>query len=70
MESIVEGLLYDFGQMTLPLDNVDKEYLEKPKKFIKLLSACRLDDKIKGARRTEQLIKALDKYCKENGKID
>lgn len=40
--------------------------IEKPKKFIKLLSACRLDDKIKGARRTEQLIKALDKYCKEN----
>ena len=33
IQLLVEGLLYDFGQMTLPLDNVDKEYLEKPKKF-------------------------------------
>ena len=29
----VEGLLYDFGQLTLPFDNVDKEYLQKPRKF-------------------------------------
>ena len=30
---MVEGLLYDFGQMTLPFDNVDKEDLKKPKKL-------------------------------------
>ena len=33
IQLLVEGLLYDFGQMTLPFDNVDKEYLVKPKKF-------------------------------------
>lgn len=33
IQLLVESLLYDFGQMTLPLDNVDKEYLEEPKRF-------------------------------------
>ena len=33
IQVLVEGLLYDFGQLTLPLDNVDEEYLNKPKKF-------------------------------------
>ena len=33
IQLLVEGLLYDFGQLTLPLDHVDKEYLSKPKKF-------------------------------------
>ena len=33
IQLLVEGLLYDFGQMTLPFDNVDKEDLEQPKKF-------------------------------------
>ena len=33
IQLLVESLLYDFGQMTLPLDNVDKEYLNEPKKF-------------------------------------
>ena len=33
IQLLVEGLLYDFGQLTLPLDNVDEEYLTKPKKF-------------------------------------
>ncbi|MCI8272725.1 MAG: magnesium-translocating P-type ATPase [Clostridia bacterium] len=33
IQLLVEGLLYDFGQLTLPLDNVDEEYLDKPKKF-------------------------------------
>lgn len=33
IQLLVEGLLYDFGQMTLPFDNVDKESLEKPKSF-------------------------------------
>src|SRR5699024_599492 len=28
-----EGLLYDFGQMTLPFDTVDKEIVQKPKKL-------------------------------------
>ena len=33
IQLLVEGLLYDFGQMTLPFDNVDKEALQKPKKL-------------------------------------
>lgn len=33
IQLLVEGLLYDFGQLTLPFDNVDKEDLEKPKKL-------------------------------------
>ena len=33
IQLLVEGLLYDFGQLTLPFDHVDKESLQKPKKF-------------------------------------
>ena len=33
IQLLVEGLLYDFGQLTLPFDNVDEEDLEKPRKF-------------------------------------
>lgn len=33
IQLLVESLLYDLGQLTLPLDNVDKEYLKSPKQF-------------------------------------
>ena len=33
IQLLVESLLYDFGQMTIPFDNVDKEYLEQPKRL-------------------------------------
>lgn len=33
IQLLVEGLLYDFGQLTLPFDNVDSEYLKKPRQF-------------------------------------
>ena len=33
IQLLVESLLYDFGQMTLPFDNVDKELIKSPKKF-------------------------------------
>ncbi len=33
IQLLVEGLLYDFGQLTLPFDNVDEEFIEKPKKL-------------------------------------
>ena len=33
IQLLVESLLYDLGQLTLPLDNVDEEYLNKPKQF-------------------------------------
>ena len=33
IQLLVESLLYDFGQMTLPFDNVDEELIKSPKKF-------------------------------------
>lgn len=39
------------------------ETVKKPKI---ILTACRLNDKVKGGERTTRLIEALDKYCKEN----
>ena len=33
IQLLMESLLYDFGQMTIPFDNVDKEYLNEPKKL-------------------------------------
>ena len=33
IQLLVEGLLYDFGQLTLPFDNVDEEYLKKPRRI-------------------------------------
>ena len=31
IQLLVQSLLYDIGQLTIPFDNVDKEYLNKPK---------------------------------------
>ena len=33
IQLLVQSLLYDLGQLTLPFDNVDVEYLQKPKKW-------------------------------------
>ena len=33
IQLLVEGLLYDIGQFTLPFDNVDEEIIRKPKKL-------------------------------------
>lgn len=33
IQLLVQSLLYDFGQLTLPFDNVDEEYLQKPRKW-------------------------------------
>ena len=40
--------------------------LEKVNKPKILVSACRLDDKVKGGERTLKLIKELDNYCREH----
>jgi len=42
--------------------------LEKPDKVIRLVSACRLEDRTKGGARTLKLIDALDKYCEKTGR--
>ena len=33
IQLLVEGLIYDLGQLTLPFDNVDDEHLDKPKNW-------------------------------------
>ena len=33
IQLLVQSLLYDIGQLSLPYDNVDKEYLRKPRKW-------------------------------------
>ncbi len=33
IQLLVQSLLYDIGQLSLPYDNVDKEYLQKPKRW-------------------------------------
>lgn len=40
--------------------------LEPKKKVLRLISACRLDDEVKGGKRTQILIDALDRYCEEH----
>ena len=40
--------------------------LEKVNKPKVLVSACRLDDKVKGGERTLKLVEALDNYCREH----
>ena len=42
--------------------------LEEPDKIVRIISACRLEDKTKGGERTLKLIEALDKYCDKTGK--
>ncbi|MEI3394582.1 MAG: cation transporting ATPase C-terminal domain-containing protein [Clostridia bacterium] len=33
IQLLVQSLLYDFGQLTLPFDNVDEYYLKEPKRW-------------------------------------
>ena len=42
--------------------------LEPVKKVPIIVSACRLDDVVKGGARTQCLIKALDRYCEANNR--
>ena len=43
IQLLVEGLLYDFGQMTIPFDNVDKELIKKPKKLNNIIAPFVID---------------------------
>lgn len=42
--------------------------LEPKEKVLRIVSATRLDDSVKGGKRTLQLIEALDRYCERTGK--
>lgn len=41
--------------------------LEKTDKVLRIVSACRLEDKTKGGERTLKLIESLDRYCEKTG---
>lgn len=42
--------------------------LEPKEKVLRIVSACRLEDKTKGGDRTRKLIEALDRYCEKSGR--
>lgn len=56
------------GKKIEPMTVYNPLTLEKPDKVIHLISACRLDDKVKGGQRTLKLIKALDDYCEKHNR--
>lgn len=64
--------LKEYGEklgMNIKVDTIyDPLTLEEVSKVPIIVSACRLDDEVKGGKRTQKLIKALDKYCEENGR--
>lgn len=42
--------------------------IEEKKKVLMIVSACRLDDEVKGGKRTLKLIEALDRYCEAHNR--
>lgn len=56
------------GRKIKPIRVYNPLTLEKPDKVVRIISACRLDDKVKGGGRTLKLIEALDNYCEKTGK--
>lgn len=62
--------LNEYGKLLGKTLNTKKCYnpltLEKVKKPKIIVSACRLDDEVKGGKRTLELIKELDDYCYKN----
>lgn len=58
----------DFGVDLPIIQCYNPIQLEKPDKILRIVSACRLEDKTKGGERTKKLIEALDKYCEKTGR--
>lgn len=58
----------DFGVDVPIIQCYNPLTLEPADKVLKIISACRLDDKTKGGDRTLKLIEALDNYCGKTGK--
>lgn len=67
-ESRIKKQEEDFGVDLPIIQCYNPIKLEKPNKVLKIVSACRLDDKTKGGNRTRMLIDALDRYCAATGK--
>ena len=58
----------DFGVSLPIIQCYNPLQLEPQEKVLKIVSACRLDDKTKGGNRTRKLVEALDRYCEKSGK--
>lgn len=56
------------GMKIKPIKCYNPLTLEPKTKVPILVSACRLDDAVKGGARTLKLIQALDKYCEKNNR--
>lgn len=56
------------GRQIEPVKCYNPLTLEKPNKVVRIISACRLDDKVKGGERTIKLIQALDKISEQTGR--
>ena len=63
--------LEEYGRilgMDIKVETMYDPLMLEPKEDVKVLvSACRLDDEVKGGKRTVRLIEALDRYCEEHG---
>ena len=63
---MVEKYCEELGINIKPEKCINPLTLEKQKKVKIIVSACRLNDEVKGGVRTQKLIKALDKYCEKH----
>ena len=67
-ESRIEKQEEDFGVDLPIIQCYNPLELEPAHKVVKIISACRLEDKTKGGDRTRKLIEALDRYCQRTGR--
>lgn len=67
-ESRIKKQEEDFGVSLPIIQCYNPLELEPAKKVLRIVSACRLDDKTKGGDRTRKLIEALDRYCQRTGR--
>jgi len=56
------------GKNIKPIKCYNPISLESKEKVIHFISACRLDDKVKGGERTIKFIEAADRYCAKTGR--
>ena len=59
IQLLVQSLLYDIGQLTLPFDNVDSDALKKPRKWSTSLPGISLEESDKMGHRAEELLLSI-----------
>ena len=84
IQLLVQSLLYDIGQLTLPFDNVDIEYLKEPKNIkikAKELTVDRIEQislEVKQAMKDDTVMRLIDLnnpkkavvFCNTKKKVD